>query len=386
MITFGEKLRQLMAERQMSQRGLARLVPCDGGYLSKVAGGHKRPSTELAERLDELLGADGVLAALRPQDPGPVTGALDLTGLHLPAATGRPADADYVTEARRTSQALIRLDTAHGGDDVLPMALRAFRAVNHRLGSGSYEPAIERDLMAAAGEAAEVAAWLAYDADRQDVSRQVIHEALMLSGQAGDSGMVLFELTHLAMQSVHLHRPAEAMRVTTSLSGDGLPPRIAALMDIRRGRALAQLGHEADALALLGRARSVLSDGPGARDAAWTWWITEAEVLWHTGMARAELGEWAVAVPLLRDAAELRSSHRRARYNDLTHLLNALAHVGDWAEAEPVLAQVAGDAGDVGSGRTTSLLRRVTTRIMRTHAPSAITDLAEDVHRALAPV
>ncbi|TDC73901.1 hypothetical protein [Actinomadura sp. 7K507] len=306
-----------------------------------------------------------------------------LIGVQAPAATGRPADADYVADVRRTSQALVRLDTAHGGDDVLPLALRAFRAVNHRLGSGAYVPSAERDLMAAAGEAAQVAAWLAYDADRQDVSRQVIHEALMLSRQAGDFGMELFELTHLAMQSVHLHRPAEAMRVTTGLLDGGLPPRAAALMDIRRGRALAQLGHAGDALATLGRARSALLDGPGARDAAWTWWVTDAEVLWHTGMAHAELGDWGAAVPLLRESAKLRSGYRRARYNDLTHLLNALVHVGDWGEAEPVLTEVAGDAGDVGSGRTTNLLSRVTERIMRADAPSAVADLAGDLHRVL---
>ncbi|RKS76237.1 hypothetical protein BZB76_1588 [Actinomadura pelletieri DSM 43383] len=358
-------------------------MPCDGGYLSKVASDQKRPSAELAERLDQLLQANGTLAALRPTDPERHPEVLDLTGVHMPAATGPPADADFVTEVRRTSQSLVRLDTVHGGDDVLPLALRAFRAVNHRLGSGSYRPAVERDLIAAAGEAAEVAAWLAYDADRQDVSRQIIHEALMLSRQAGDSDMELFELTHLAMQSVHLHRPTEALRLTTGLLNDGLPPRAAALLNIRRGRALAQLGHKADAMAALAQSRSVLLDGSGRRDAAWTWWITDSEVLWHTGMARAELGEWGAAVPLLREAAELRGRFPRARYNDLTHLLNALVHVGDWAEAEPVLREISGDAGAVGSGRTTNLLRRVTDRIMRADAPSALNDLAEHVHRAL---
>lgn len=382
-MTFGEKLRQLMAERRISQRRLAALVPCDAGYISKLAADRQRPSPELAARLDELLGAGGALAALRPADPPPPVLPLDLAGVHIPAASGRPADAAYVERVRQTSQALVRLDTEHGGDDVLPLALRAFRAVNHRLGCGGYEPGVERDLMAAAGEAAEVAAWLAYDADRQDVSRQVIHEALMLSQQAGDASMELFEWTHLAMQSVHLHRPAEAMRITTGLLDDGLPPRAAALMDIRRGRALAQLGSGGEALAALGRAQAALSDGPGPRDAAWTWWVTDAEVLWHTGMARAELGQWMAAVPLLRESADLRAGYRRARYNDLTHLLNALAHVGDWAEAEPVLAEVAGDAGDVGSGRTTNLLRRVTGRIIRAGAPSRVADLAEDVHRVL---
>ncbi|MFC4056239.1 helix-turn-helix domain-containing protein [Actinomadura syzygii] len=382
-MTFGERLHSLMAERRISQRKLAALVPCNSGYLSKLAADLKRPSLDLAERLDELLGAGGSLAAHCPADPPPPGEPLDLASVHIPAATGRPADVDYVEQVRQTSQALVRLDTEHGGDDVLPLALRSFRAVNQRLGSGSYESSVERDLMAAAGEAAEVAAWLAYDADRQDVSRQVIHEALMLSRQAGDSQMELFEWTHLAMQSVHLHRPAEALRISTGLLDDGLQPRAAALMDIRRGRALAQLGHRGQAIDTLDRARVTLAADTGGRDAAWTWWVTDAEVLWHTGMAHAELGEWGTAVPLLREAAELRSRYRRARYNDLAHLLNALAHVADWAEVEPVLTEVAGDAGDVGSGRTTNLLRRVTGRILRVDAPSRVSDLAEKVHHVL---
>ncbi|GAA4058523.1 helix-turn-helix transcriptional regulator [Actinomadura miaoliensis] len=74
-MTFGEKLRALMAERQISQRRLAAMVPCDNGHLSKVANGVKRPSPELVERLDQLLGADGELIALSaepPESPGQV--------------------------------------------------------------------------------------------------------------------------------------------------------------------------------------------------------------------------------------------------------------------------------------------------------------------------
>ncbi|QKW39669.1 helix-turn-helix transcriptional regulator [Actinomadura sp. NAK00032] len=65
-MTFGEKVRTLMSERGISQRALARLVPCDDGYLSRVARGERSPSAAPAERLDEVLDAGGELAALRP--------------------------------------------------------------------------------------------------------------------------------------------------------------------------------------------------------------------------------------------------------------------------------------------------------------------------------
>jgi transcriptional regulator with XRE-family HTH domain len=69
MTDFGSELRRLMADRGLSLRETARRVPCDSGYLSKVAAGHKRPSPELGARLDALLGADGTLRALVPQAP-----------------------------------------------------------------------------------------------------------------------------------------------------------------------------------------------------------------------------------------------------------------------------------------------------------------------------
>ncbi|TDE25241.1 helix-turn-helix transcriptional regulator [Actinomadura sp. 6K520] len=65
MTTFGDKLRELMAERQISQRALADLVPCNDGFLSRVARDLKAPSEDMAARLDDVLGAGGSLAALR---------------------------------------------------------------------------------------------------------------------------------------------------------------------------------------------------------------------------------------------------------------------------------------------------------------------------------
>ncbi|WP_067466932.1 helix-turn-helix domain-containing protein [Actinomadura macra] len=71
MATFGEKLCELMAERQISQRKLSNLVPCDDGYVSRLVRGLRMPSEEMAARFDEILGADGSLAALRPDPPKP---------------------------------------------------------------------------------------------------------------------------------------------------------------------------------------------------------------------------------------------------------------------------------------------------------------------------
>lgn len=63
MSEFADELRRLMAERGRGVREIARQVPCNPGYLSNLRSGKKRPSPQIAARLDDLLGADGGLAA-----------------------------------------------------------------------------------------------------------------------------------------------------------------------------------------------------------------------------------------------------------------------------------------------------------------------------------
>ena len=64
---FAEALRTLMAERGMSQRTLARRVPCDKGLISRYVNGKQPPSQRMARLVDEALGAGGELAALAPR-------------------------------------------------------------------------------------------------------------------------------------------------------------------------------------------------------------------------------------------------------------------------------------------------------------------------------
>ncbi|HEY2577214.1 MAG TPA: helix-turn-helix transcriptional regulator [Streptosporangiaceae bacterium] len=79
MTDFGAELRRLMAERGLSQNETARRVPCNPGYLSKVAAGTKRPSVEIRARLDNVLSAGGALAAIEA-GPAPAddTGLIEL--------------------------------------------------------------------------------------------------------------------------------------------------------------------------------------------------------------------------------------------------------------------------------------------------------------------
>ncbi|MGH8901737.1 MAG: hypothetical protein ACRDYA_08635 [Egibacteraceae bacterium] len=76
---------------------------------------------------------------------------------------------------------MLALGSQFGGDDVSGLATRFFWSVHHRLWSEKYDPKIERDLRAAAGELGEVAGWFLYDANKQATARQLNHEALQLA-------------------------------------------------------------------------------------------------------------------------------------------------------------------------------------------------------------
>lgn len=77
MMTFGERVRTLRQEKEMSQRALAGLVGLDVTYLSKIENGHlPSPSQEAILNLARELQADSdelmVLADRIPEDLKPI--------------------------------------------------------------------------------------------------------------------------------------------------------------------------------------------------------------------------------------------------------------------------------------------------------------------------
>lgn len=63
MSEFTDELCRLMTARGVGVRELARRVPCNPGYVSQLRNGRKRPSAQIAERLDAVLEAGGRLVA-----------------------------------------------------------------------------------------------------------------------------------------------------------------------------------------------------------------------------------------------------------------------------------------------------------------------------------
>lgn len=64
MSAFGDALTRLMTDKGMQAQEVAALVPCNKSHISKIRQGKARASRDVAERLDDILGAGGELLAL----------------------------------------------------------------------------------------------------------------------------------------------------------------------------------------------------------------------------------------------------------------------------------------------------------------------------------
>lgn len=295
------------------------------------------------------------------------------------------ADAAYLEAVRQYIWHIVALDGVLGGTDLACVAVRFFRSVRQQLGAGTYEPAVERDLRATAGELAELAGWLLYDADRQDDVRRMNHESLYFCRLAGDRSTELLTLQNASMHAGFLGRPHEALHLARSVleSRDQLTPRVRTLFLVRKARALAQGGDE-QALRLFDQARSHYEDGVRDSDPKWAWWIDERELAWHEGMVLTDLGRAREAVSKFEQSVVLASPRlMRGRYVHLGYLLGAYVKVGAWRDAEMTMRQIMPMIGCVNSTRVAVLLAGILPALTRERVPGSTRDTAEQLRLLL---
>lgn len=87
--TFGAALLRLRTERGLSLADLSQLGNYSRGYLSKLENCLRRPNMDLAEHLDEKLGAEGVLIALARAELSVAKPKQSKRGILVPAALQR---------------------------------------------------------------------------------------------------------------------------------------------------------------------------------------------------------------------------------------------------------------------------------------------------------
>lgn len=282
-----------------------------------------------------------------------------------PPAAVEYGDTAYLESARAYLKHLVALDNRFGAADIVRMSVRFFKSLQNLLGTGAYEPALEQDLNALTGEVAELAGWLAYDAEKHDLVRRMNQESLYYTRLAGDRNIELLTLQNASMHAGALGRPHEALQIARSVLEGGyeLSPRIRALFLTRKARALAQGGDES-AIPLFNEIESLYLEGVRDDDPEWAWWIDDRELAWHKAMATQSLQRDSTAIAEFERSVEATApTETRSQYLHRAYLLQAQVDLGTWSDAEATIKSLLPLIPEVESTRTKVLLREAIAKV-----------------------
>jgi transcriptional regulator with XRE-family HTH domain len=367
---FGSELRRLLIARGMSQREAARLAPCDPGYLSKVANGFKRPSTELAARLDEVLGADGALAALA----APLLDGLEMAaGDRVAWAARHPRQAgtavagplaDVLAAQRRTEDAL--------GSAAMIRPVSAQLAVVEDLAREAIGPG-RLDVIDVAQQWAQFAGWLYLNAGERRRSREWFSRALEWATEIDDRTMIATVLSFRGYAAWRDGEAGPAAGLAQAAQRDkrvALPQRAYAAG--LEARACAMMGDGTAAERKIGQAMDLagqLADRP-EENRPWSYWYTPGFFTAQHGLVLAALADQPRYQALAADALQagydgLAGSEQGSDWGGgfLVHLAAVHARSSDVDRACAVALKAAGIARETGSATLAGMLRRLQARL-----------------------
>jgi len=233
MSSFSDLLDHLIREAGIEGRELARQVPVNPGHVSNMRQGKKRASLQVAERLDEILGADGrlVAAALADGLPADRPAVLAAIGAVIdPSETAELArrlrasevDAATLDALARTSETLC---TQYAYRDPVQLRRETLQWISYigRLLDGRTGLREHRELLVQAGWLTLLASCLEYDSGMASAAEASRVSALHLGREAGHAEIVAWSLEIAAWMAHTRHDPQAA--VTYARAGQEAAPR-----------------------------------------------------------------------------------------------------------------------------------------------------------------
>jgi transcriptional regulator with XRE-family HTH domain len=186
MDTFGRRLRELREQAGLSQPALARMVPISQSSLSRYESGRQAVARDIAERLDELLGAGGSLTATLA--PTALHGAdVDRERLAHLAARPRSIDTAALDALADVLAATRRLEDAVGAASVL-LPERAHVDFLTELAVDAHGP-LRRRVVNLAGQWAQHHGWLHTALERYDEADVWFGRALLWAIESEDDDL-----------------------------------------------------------------------------------------------------------------------------------------------------------------------------------------------------
>jgi transcriptional regulator with XRE-family HTH domain len=266
MPTFGDEVRRLLAERGMSLRELARRSHYDDGHLSKVLSGRKRATAELGLRLDDILGADGILAALAEAPPIPA-GVLDADDEIAALELARRAEASDVGTGtvERLEVAVDELAIAYPGTpprDLLDR-VRVHLGYTGRLLDVRATLPQRRRLLVTGGWLSLLAATCLIDLHRERAAAAHLRTAVQFARETGHAEIEAWALETTAWEV--LTRGDYQLAAQIAQAAQAAAPRASSAFiqaTAQEGRAWARLGAAAETRDALARVEELVSPLP----------------------------------------------------------------------------------------------------------------------------
>jgi tetratricopeptide (TPR) repeat protein len=164
-----------------------------------------------------------------------------------PTSSEGPArvGASDVRRLRAMRDSFDRIDNTFGGAHARQALVRYLSGELPRLLRAGASPEVRRTLFAAAGEATQLAAWMAYDSGLHGLSQRYFVQALGFADAADDSDLGASVLDAMSHQASFLgrHREAANMARAASLGTKRTSaPLLSAHFDMMEARALARAG------------------------------------------------------------------------------------------------------------------------------------------------
>ncbi|MFI6758415.1 helix-turn-helix domain-containing protein [Micromonospora sp. NPDC050417] len=322
---FSARLAELRLARGLSLRDLARRVYFSKSYLHDLETGRCRPTSETAQRLDDVLEAGGVLAALVVDAPAVTTPDDDQ---RIAYVIDRPArlDAAAVHHLAEVLAAQRRLDDVLAAPVMLPWAVPQWRTVLDLTAQarGPHAP----KLQAVAAEWTQFVGWLHAEARNDSDAMQVLGEALDQADEIDDGPLAAQAENfrgYLERQRGNARGIVRHFLAAYHTPGATALQRVGDAVQSAHGYAL--LGDQSAAGRLLGEASDLTTAAEAETPPATAYWLTPTFSRMGIGLAYLALGDTVAAEDNLRAGLDgLPDDQRGAEWT--TEYRQALAGIG----------------------------------------------------------
>ncbi|MBP2400737.1 Tat pathway signal protein [Streptomyces syringium] len=276
-----------------------------------------------------------------------------------PPASPRTTSAEDVDSVREMVAFFSRRDQRRGGGDGRAALVAYLRTDITAYLSGRFaSDEVRREMLTAAGEAAYLAGWTAFDASEHGLAQHYFTLAVRLAAEAEDGPLAGHILRAMAHQAVDLGHPRQAVDLATASLDHkrygSASPREKALLGVVHARSLAAAGDKQEARAALRRAESDLSGtAPGDDEPGRVWFFTEASLAHETACTLRDLGDLRGAEAAFTHSVRTRGQQAFARTHSVTlgYLGAVQAQRGALDAACATWAQALDAMGGIHSGR-----------------------------------